>query len=442
MRVAVMMAIVFPLYAAAEPVVDQASLRAAIAANPGRVVEMPAIDIVLDAPLVLGNGTGLAGRGRLIQQNPEADIVRVEGSAGTQLCGLTLMRAQDKAETHQSAIRATDCSELFVDGVQVVDNWSNAGTILLEKCRGSRIVNCSVVNYKRIAVDDRTGNELYGYAFRVIDGTGILLTSCRDCQVAGNRVIEKRLFATKETKEAHHLGDLCEGAKPTKKGQLAPQGEYANNWHQGSAIVVTSPEETDHIQVANNLIENAAQGIDLHADHVTCSANHIDHAFIGIKCMHGARNVIISGNNVSHMDLWGIVMMPGTASHPAEAAAGDKPARGPNYTHGNIIANNVFSDYGFGYEYFNWEGSRAGVIMLDSGQLRENPVMTDVLIQGNVVYDSGKDQVLVDGQPQTVGPRYEYAVKIATEPRPEGLVFVGNILHAGRSGVSNVPLEP
>ena len=175
-------------------------------------------------------------------------------------------------------------------------------------------------------------------------------------------ILESRIYPTRKTKEKHHLGDFTDGEKPLKKGRLAPEGAYANNWHQGSAILVTSPEETDHVLITGNIIRNAAQGIDIHADHVTCSNNSIDHAFIGIKCMHGARNVIITANNVSHMDLWGLVMLPGTASHTAEPATADKPARSANYTRGNIIANNVFSDFGFGYEYYNWEKSKGGVI--------------------------------------------------------------------------------
>jgi len=297
-----------------------------------------------------------------------------------------------------------------------------------------------VLNYKRIGVDDRTASDLYGYAFRVIDGTGILATQCGGVLIQDNRVVERTIYPTEQTKEAHRLGEFTEGREPTKKGRLAPAGSYANNWHQGSAIVVTSPEVTDHVLVSGNYIENAAQGIDLHADHVTCTNNIITHAFIGIKCMHGSKNVIITGNNVSHNDLWGLVMLPGTASHPAEAALEGRPARGANFTRGNIIANNVFSDFGFGYEYYNWKGAKGGVISLESGQLPENPVMTDVIVQGNIIYDTGRDQVLEDGVPTTVAPRYEYAVFITPDPRPEGLHFTGNIFHPGRSGISNISL--
>jgi hypothetical protein len=79
---------------------------------------------------------------------------------------------------------------------------------------------------------------------------------------------------------------------------------------------------------------------------------------------------------------------------------------------------------------------------LELRQLPENPVMADVIVQGNVVYDTGKDQVLVDGVPQTVPPRYEYAVFIAPDPKPQGIVFTNNVFHPGRGGISNITLEP
>jgi len=136
-----------------------------------------------------------------------------------------------------------------------------------------------------------------------------------------------------------------------------------------------------------------------------------------------------------------LIMMPGTLAHPAQAAAAGNPAQGANFTRGNIIANNIFSDYGFGYEYFNWKQNRTGVICLDSGQLPENPVLSDVLIEGNIVYDTGHDQVLKEGQPFTIEPRYHYAVFISAKPRPEHLHFSNNIFHPGRGGVCNLDWE-
>jgi len=426
-------------------VADYDSVQAAINANPGRMIHVPAGDHVVDRALrITEDNTGLYGEGRIVQSNPEESILEIYRDSatvtGVRIRGLTFARAKGAEESHRHGILASECADLELDGVRVVDNWSNAGTIQLQRCATSRVHGCSVINYKRICVDDRTESDLYGYAFRVIDGTGIVATQSKGIMIQDNRVIERRIFPTEETKKAHQLGQLTDGKRPMKKGRLAPPGDYANNWHQGSAIVVTSPEETDHIMVTGNYIENAGQGIDIHADHVTCSHNIIKYAFIGIKCMHGSKNVIISNNNISHMDLWGLVMLPGTASHPAEGAAQERPARGANYTRGNIIANNIFSDFGFGYEYFNWKDATGRVISLESGQLAENPIMTDVIIQGNIVYDSGRDQVLKDGVPTTLPPRYEYAVLIDQNPAPEGLHFSGNIFHPGSEGVSNVPL--
>ena len=426
---------------------DYATLQEAIDANPGRMIQVSAGDYGIDHALrIATDDTGLCGPGRIIQRNPEENMLEIHRGSdvvrGVRIAGLTFSRAAGTEETYCHGVLAKGCEDLELDGVRVVDNWSNAGTIQLQGCRTSRVHGCVVTNYKRFAVDDRTASDLYGYAFRVIDGTGILVTQSTGIMIQDNRVVERRLFSTKETKEQHQLGQLTDGAHPMKKGHLAPAGDYANNWHQGSAIVVTSPEATDQVLVTGNYIENAAQGIDIHADHVTCSNNVITYAFIGIKCMHGSRNVIISGNNVSRNDLWGLVMMPGTSAHPAEPATDTAPARGPNYTRGNIIANNIFSDFGFGHEYYNWEGATGRVISLESGQLPENPVMTDVIIQGNIVYDTGKDEVLVDGAPVTAPPRYEYAVFISQDPTPNNLHFADNILDPGSLGVSNVALKP
>lgn len=403
------------------------------------MIQVPAGDYLIGQPLRIKTaGTGLYGFGRIIQTNAAASIVEIRQATNALLRDLTLMRPPAQADTTEHAVSASDCDGVELDRLRVIDNRSLGGTLLLERCRNSRVQNCTIKNYKRIGIDDRTGSDLYGYAFYAIDGTGILITESEGVTVHNNHVIEANIYPTRETKERHQLGQLTAGRKPVNKGKLAPRGDYVNNWHQGSAITITSPEKTRFVQVIGNYIENAAQGIDLHADQVICTQNIIRYAFVGIKCMHGSRNVLISNNNISHIDLWGLIMMPGTASHPAEAAAEGKPARGANFTRGNIIANNIFSDFGFGHEYFNWKDHKTGVISLESGQLPENPVMSDILIQGNVVYDTGKDQVLEEGKPVTLAPRYHYAVFITPEPRPEGLRFSNNIFHPGKSGVSNL----
>jgi hypothetical protein len=71
--------------------------------------------------------------------------------------------------------------------------------------------------------------------------------------------------------------------------------------------------------------------------------------------------------------------------------------------------------------------------------LRENPPLRDVVVSGNMVYNTGRDT----GEEA----RYRYAVWIGSwhsgeSPNlPENVVFNGNVFHPGREGVSNVPLE-
>ena len=67
-----------------------------------------------------------------------------------------------------------------------------------------------------------------------------------------------------------------------------------------------------------------------------------------------------------------------------------------------------------------------------------------MLIQGNIVQDTGRDGVLVDGTVKVLPPRYKFAVLVATNgiAPPEGLHFSNNLFHPGTDGVANVDLKP
>ena len=122
------------------------------------------------------------------------------------------------------------------------------------------------------------------------------------------------------------------------------------------------------------------------------------------------------------------------------------PAQGPNNDGGSIIANNIISDFGYGDAAWIWGSSSGSAcpIRFDHAPLLENPPLTDVIVQGNIIYDSGRDLPLVNGVPTREAPRYKYAVRIestGTNP-PQGLHFMGNIFHPGTAGVSNVELPP
>jgi len=434
------------------------SIQKAIDANPGKMILVPHGDHVVDKKIrIAADGGGLYGSGRIIQANPAQAILEIEHAKRVRIRDLTLTRAEGREEATAPGVFCWDSHDIVLDGLTVIDNRSRDASIELRETSGCTVRDCRVLDYKRIAVDDRTDSAHYGYAFFCIDGTGILVRQSTGTMILKNGIVDRNLLPTKELKRKHRLGTLTEGRRPSTQGTLAAgafRRRYVSNWHQGSAIVVTSPEATHHTIIRGNYLQNAAQGIDLHSDHVICSNNVVDHGLIGIKATHGCRNLIIANNLLTHVDLWGILLNPGTASHGAEPATADRPARSANVDGGTAIVNNVISDYGYGHEYWNWGGAtddQAGsyAIALYEGQLPTNPPLTDVLVQGNIVYDTGRDKVLVDGKPRVSAPRYRYAVYVgawgsetARGPTyPKGIRFSGNLFHPGTRGVSNVSLK-
>lgn len=193
---------------------------------------------------------GLGVCGGLLAGGPALDGAMAESIAERPGSAL-----QDMLDAHPGQVQDVS-GEVYIEQALVIrsDGGGLSGT--------GRIIQknpaANIINYKRIAVDDRTSSELYGYAFQVIDGTGTLITECGGVQVLDNRVIERHLMPDLKTKEAFRLGEFVEGKNPAKPGPLAPKNNYANNWHQGSAIVVTAPEATHHVLVSGNLTENGA----------------------------------------------------------------------------------------------------------------------------------------------------------------------------------------
>ena len=447
--VAVLLSAATALFCAEVPheiaVSNYASIQEALDANPGRMISVPAGDYPITGKLrILGDNTVLSGPGRIIQTNPDLPIIEIKGASGVQLRDITLTRAEGKMETTRAAVLALKCRDLVLENLRVLNNRTRSGAIELRECSGSRIGGCLVRNYMRISVDDRTGSADWGYAFKCIDGTGIVVKNSKGTLLHGNRIIEQNLLPTPEIQKKFDLGKYVK--KNPQKGALMNQqmwdSGFAQNWHQGSAIIVTGPEVGDYTQILGNYIENAAQGIDIHSDHVIVSQNIINNAFMGMKAMHGSRHVLIIGNQFSKNDLWSIGLMPGASSHAAAPARDGKPAVGANVDGGSIIAHNIISDFGYGNAHWIW-GNEGAPLRFDHGQKSDNPPLTDVIIEGNIVYDTGRDQVIVDGQLKVEGPRYKYAVIVeggATEPK--NLHFSNNILHPGTRGVSNVELKP
>jgi hypothetical protein len=248
-------------------------------------------------------------------------------------------------------------------------------------------------------------------------------------------------------KKQYRLGEFVK--RESEKGSLISQetwdAGYVNNWHQGSAIVVTGPETSAFVRLIGNHVENAAQGIDIHADFVTVTGNIVVNSFMGMKAMHGSRHVLIANNEFVRNDLWSIGLMPGAAAHAASAPTEAGPAQAANVDGGSVITNNIIIEFGYGDSHWIWDPERhtCAPILLDRGQESDDPPLRDVVITGNIVYDTGRDGVLVEGKPQIEPPRYRYAVFVSDgATTPQGLHFQGNLFHPGTKGISNVESKP
>lgn len=424
------------------------SIQAALDQNPGRMVFVPPGDYPLTNSLVIRtSGSGLYGFGRLIQGNPKAAILQIRGAAGVRLRDLTLARAAGGETALKPAVEAQNCASLSIGGVRVLDNHATSSAVSLENCPDSEITGCVIENYSAIGIDDRTASAHYGYAFNCIDGTGIGASACPGLLVQGNRVVERRMRPTPEIKERFKLGQFVKRA--AQKGSLVSQRTWeagtVNNWHQGSAIVVTGPTVSRAVRVLDNRIENAAQGIDLHADHVIVTGNIVENSFMGMKAMHGSRHVLIANNQFIRNDLWAIGLMPGEASHAAVAAAKGAPAQPANTDGGHIVANNIIADFGHGDSWWIWnrDGFSRAPLVFDRGQEADDPPLRDVIVSGNLIQNPPADPGATNTVSGLLPARYRYAVWIDAGPAgPQGVRFQGNAFPAGRDGISNVELRP
>lgn len=394
------------------------TIQQAIDAHPGQVIFIPGGEHRISEKIRLrGKGGGLQGPGTILQANSAHPIIEIENASDLVVRDVQLTRPDEANTTGAEAILAIDCRDLVIDQVTARNNRTQSAAIRLKRCQGCRVSRCRITNYSRIGIDDRTANtQLYGYAFHCIDGTGIGVTESTGSLIEFNRIEEYEFRPTKELRDKYRLGSFSRKA-PQRPPGMNPQvweAEYVDNWHQGSAIMVSTPDVTRSTQIIGNQILNAAQGIDLHCDQVIVSGNIVENSFIGMKAMHGSRNVLITGNQFIRNDLWAIGLMPGAASGMG------------NTDGGSIIANNIISQFGHGDSNWIWGNSRAP-LRFDRGQIETNPPLTDVLVQGNVIDVEGV-------------PRYEYSVIIEHgTTAPQGLRFVGNLLKPGTGGLCNQP---
>jgi len=424
------------------------SLQAAIDANPGRQIQVPTTEYVINVALkITGDGTELFGPARIEQSNPREPLVRIDTAKSVRLSSLTFTRSAGQQDTDQNGIEIVNSSDVEISQVRISENHTHA-SISARSSTNVTVQGCVIVNYKGITVDDRTKSSKYGYAFKAIDGSGIQFRDVAGVVIRDNRIQEFRLLPSRQIRDKYDLGTLT--VMPEIPGQLMDPDivatKYTSNWHQGAGIQVTGPVVSKRVLLSGNYIENAAQGMDVHADNVTVTGNIITHAMIGYKSMHGAKNVLLDGNQFDHVDLWGILLMPGALSHVSSDEGNDGTAKVENTDGGHIVSNNIFSNFGFGEQHWNWVDRKSAypernVIAILFGQMPENPSIRNVLITGNQVYDSGRDTVLLDGKWVKAEPRYHYALYVeqVRQPAPVNVQVHGNLFDAGFDGVTNIP---
>jgi hypothetical protein len=414
-------ALLAPSGAQGPSVTDYPSIQAALDAQPGRMLFVPAGDYPIDQKIqIRGERSGLFGPGRILQRNPDQPVIVIENATGAAVQGLTITRPPDAAVTDKEGILAIKCRDLVLENVSVIDNQTRSGAITVRESIGSRISHCLVRNYMRITIDDRTANPDWGYAFNCTDGTGINVSHSYGTLIEGNRIVEEHLRPTPEIQAENKLGTWIK--KNPVRGNLIKQPVwdlgYTDNWQQGSGLIVNAPEASDTTRILGNHIENAAQGMDLHSDHVIVSGNIVVNSFMGMKAMHGSRNVLIIGNQFIRNALWAIGLMPGAAAHP-----GNSDGR-------SIVANNIISDFGRSDASWIW-GAERSPFKFEVGQQPDDPPLTNVIVQGNLIDASGDK------------PLYRYAVIVEGGPNtPKGMHFSNNLFEPGTAGVSNVELSP
>ncbi|MEZ5275114.1 MAG: right-handed parallel beta-helix repeat-containing protein [Opitutaceae bacterium] len=429
---------------------DGSSIQRALDAHPGQPVHLPPGLYLIDAPLVISSAdSGLIGQGTVIQTNDDADILQIRDATRVQIEGITLKRSQPKLGKDQRAIRAQRADHLVLRNISVLGNRAAQAAVEIRESDYVTVESCSVVDFKTVAVDNRMTNDLYRYAFNAINGHGIWIVGCRGARIIRNRVIETELLPTREVMEKYELGQVVERAD--ELGELASYGVSADGfvfiWHQGGGILVNDATRTAFTLLDGNYIENAAQGMDLHGDFMIVTNNHVTNCYMGMKAFHGARGVIISNNVFHKPGKYGILLRPGSESWEAGSTGRHGEVRDENVERGIIIAHNLITDQGYDQESWRlWnadpsETSPVG-IKIGTGPLESNPRLIDLIIEGNMIYDRGRDLVLENDHAVRPPPRYKWAIWFDDAWRAENVRMANNIFHPGEEGVSNLPVTP
>ena len=123
------------------------SIQEALDANPGRMIFVPAGDYTITEKICIrGERAGLFGPGRVVQQNPDQQVIEIEDATGAEIRDLTLTRPEGRMETDCEGILAIRYRDVMIDNVRVIDNRTRSSAIALRECKDSRVTRCLVRN--------------------------------------------------------------------------------------------------------------------------------------------------------------------------------------------------------------------------------------------------------------------------------------------------------
>jgi len=113
------------------------------------------------------------------------------------------------------------------------------------------------------------------------------------------------------------------------------------------------------------------------------------------------KHVTVTGNQFIKNTLWSIGMMPGgrLAPFPEPPRRTSRPAgRTSMAARSSPITSSPISALGQNPMDLGGGKRPATRFGFDHGQVPENPPLTEVIIQGNLVYDTGRDTLIKEGK--------------------------------------------
>lgn len=322
---------------------DTAAIQQALDAGKG-VVELPAGRYRLTATLRVPSKSGLRGPGTLYMEADATTLMNADEATSLTDIRLDGFRVEKQfvMNSVHDGIRIVGARNVVIDGVEVTGISCCYG-ISLERCENFAIRNCYIHDFK----SDWTERKLPGG--RSLDSLGIHLRYSKWGQVTGNRIENLNVSEA----SANAMAYQTDGINPGWCSQLV---------------------------IANNIIRNVGEGIDLvHCESTAVTGNAIDTCWhFGIKVIHGSRLVTLTGNTIRDASLAGMSLYFGGSNN------------GESY--GNVVNGNTIANTGAITRAEDasakgiWRGwPTCGIEIVNDNQ--PNNSVHDYVITGNVICD-------------------------------------------------------